>query len=60
MVGMFWEMEKKVETVGSREAQNNTVQQQLRVSHVQQNLLAATQFRLISSSYADSLCSLSI
>lgn len=60
MVGMFWETEKKVETVGSREAQNNTVQQQLRVSHVQQNLLAATQFRLISSSYADSLCSLSI
>ena len=58
MVGIFWEMEKKVEVLGSREALKNTVQQQLRVSHAQQNLLAATQFQLIS--YADSLCSLSI
>lgn len=58
MVGIFWEMEEKVETVSSREAVKNTVQQQLRVSHVRQNLLAATLFRLISSSYAESLCSL--
>lgn len=53
MVGIFWEIEKKVEIVGSREALKNTVQQQLSVSHVQQNLLAATQFRMISSSYAE-------
>lgn len=59
MVGIFWETEKKVEILGSREALKNPVQQQLRDSHVQNNLLAATQFRLISSSYADSLCSLS-
>lgn len=57
MVGIFWEMEKKVEIVGTLK---NTVQQQLRVSVVQQNLLAATQFRLISSSHAANLCSLSI
>lgn len=58
MVGIFWEMEEKVEIVSSREAVKNTVQQQLRVSHLQQNLLAATLFWLISSSYAESLCSL--
>lgn len=57
MVRIFWDMEKKVESVGSREALKNTVQQQLRVSYIQQNLLAATQFQLISS-YAGSLCSL--
>lgn len=59
MFGIFWEMKKKVEIVGSRTGLKNTVQQQLRVSHVQQNLLAATQFQQISFFYADSLCSLS-
>lgn len=59
MFGIFWKMKKKVEIVGSRAGLKNTVQQQLRVSHVQQHLLAATQFQQISFSYADSLCSLS-
>lgn len=51
---------KKIEILGSREALKSRVQQQLRDSPVQKNLLAATQFQMISSSYADSVCSLSI
>lgn len=62
MDGIFWETEKKkkIEILGSREALKSRVQQQLRDSPVQKNLLAATQFQMISSSYADSVCSLSI
>lgn len=60
MFGIFWEMKKKVEIVGSRTGLKNTMQQQLRVSHVQPNLLAAAQFCQISFSYVDSLCNLSI
>lgn len=50
---------KKVEILGSREALKSRVQQQLRDSPVQKNLLAATQFQMISS-YAGNVCSLSI
>lgn len=63
MAKIFWgkkkKKEKKVEILGSREALKNKVQQQIRVSHVQKNLLAATQSRLIAS-YAGSHRHLSI